>query len=112
MRKEIRLEELGPPVSHYTDAVRFGDLLFVWIGKKSVREEGGKKLWRRCGLTAAISTDEGKTLVHQRDIAYDPTNDYGYQCVRFLGKDLALVAYHTNDGLHLARIGIDWFYGE
>lgn len=29
MRKEIRLEELGPPVSHYTDAVRFGDLLFI-----------------------------------------------------------------------------------
>ena len=29
MRREIRLEELGPPVSHYTDAVRFGDLLFI-----------------------------------------------------------------------------------
>ena len=29
MRKEIRLEDLGPPVSHYTDAVRFGDLLFI-----------------------------------------------------------------------------------
>lgn len=29
MREEIRLDELGPPVSHYTDAVRFGDLLFV-----------------------------------------------------------------------------------
>lgn len=29
MRKEIRLEELGPPISHYTDAVRFGDLLFI-----------------------------------------------------------------------------------
>lgn len=29
MRKEIRLKDLGPPVSHYTDAVRFGDLLFI-----------------------------------------------------------------------------------
>jgi len=29
MRREIRIEELGPPVSHYTDAVRFGDLLFI-----------------------------------------------------------------------------------
>ena len=28
-RKEIRLEDLGAPVSHYTDAVRFGDLLFI-----------------------------------------------------------------------------------
>jgi reactive intermediate/imine deaminase len=29
MRKEIRVEGLNPPISHYTDAVRFGDLLFV-----------------------------------------------------------------------------------
>lgn len=28
-RQEIRIEELGPAVSHYTDAVRFGDLLFI-----------------------------------------------------------------------------------
>ena len=29
MREEIRIETLGPPISHYTDAVRFGDLLFI-----------------------------------------------------------------------------------
>jgi len=28
-RKEIRIPSLNPPVSHYTDAVRFGDLLFI-----------------------------------------------------------------------------------
>lgn len=28
-REEIRLAELGEPISHYTDAVRVGDLLFV-----------------------------------------------------------------------------------
>lgn len=28
-RKEIRVEELAEPISHYTDAVRVGDLLFV-----------------------------------------------------------------------------------
>jgi reactive intermediate/imine deaminase len=28
-REEIRLPELGEPISHYTDAVRVGDLLFV-----------------------------------------------------------------------------------
>jgi reactive intermediate/imine deaminase len=28
-REEFRLESLNIPVSHYTDAVRFGDLLFV-----------------------------------------------------------------------------------
>ena len=29
MREEIRLPELGPPISHYTEAVRFGNLLYV-----------------------------------------------------------------------------------
>ncbi len=29
MREEIRIHSLGPAISHYTDAVRFGDLLFV-----------------------------------------------------------------------------------
>ena len=28
-RSEIRVEELNDPISHYTDAVRFGDLLFI-----------------------------------------------------------------------------------
>ncbi|MGE3149338.1 MAG: RidA family protein [Pseudorhodoplanes sp.] len=29
LREEFRIEELSEPISHYTDAVRFGDLLFV-----------------------------------------------------------------------------------
>jgi 2-iminobutanoate/2-iminopropanoate deaminase len=28
-RQEIRIEELGPAISHYTDAVRFGGLLYI-----------------------------------------------------------------------------------
>jgi len=28
-RRAIRLDELNPPLSHYTDAVRFGNLLFI-----------------------------------------------------------------------------------
>lgn len=28
-REEIRVQGLLPPISHYTDAVRFGDLLFI-----------------------------------------------------------------------------------
>ena len=39
MRKEIRIKGLGPPVSHYTDAVRFGDLMFI-SGIVSVDENG------------------------------------------------------------------------
>jgi 2-iminobutanoate/2-iminopropanoate deaminase len=29
VREEFRIEGLAEPISHYTDAVRFGDLLFV-----------------------------------------------------------------------------------
>jgi reactive intermediate/imine deaminase len=29
LRQEVRVPGLGEPISHYTDAVRFGDLLFV-----------------------------------------------------------------------------------
>jgi reactive intermediate/imine deaminase len=29
MKKEFMVEGLAPPISHYCDAVRFGDLLFV-----------------------------------------------------------------------------------
>lgn len=29
MREEIRVKDLNQPISHYTDAVRFGNLLFV-----------------------------------------------------------------------------------
>jgi len=29
MRSEVRVDDLNDPISHYTDAVRFGDLLFV-----------------------------------------------------------------------------------
>ena len=29
MRKEFRLDALNEPISHYTDAVRFGNLLFI-----------------------------------------------------------------------------------
>jgi len=29
MREEIQIETLGSAISHYTDAVRFGDLLFI-----------------------------------------------------------------------------------
>lgn len=39
MRQEIRVRELSEPISHYTDAVRFGDLLFI-SGIAPVDENG------------------------------------------------------------------------
>ncbi|MFV2067166.1 MAG: sialidase family protein [Pirellulales bacterium] len=70
------------------------------------------KIARRSALTAAISKDEGKTFEHFRHIARDPEDDFGYQCIEFLDDRLAVVAYHARDGLHVARIPVDWFYGK
>jgi sialidase-1 len=86
-----------------------GDLLFLWISERSV-DPVNEKIHRRCALTAAISRDEGKTFANHRHIARDPMDDFGYQCVEFLGDDRVLIAYHARDGIHVSRFGIDWFY--
>jgi sialidase-1 len=86
-----------------------GDLLFIWGSETSISKEY-PSCPRRCALTIAISRDEGKTFIHQHNIARDPEDDYGYQCVEFVGNDLAIIGYHCRDGLRVARIGIDWFY--
>ncbi len=39
MREEFRVEGLAEPISHYTDAVRYGDLLFI-SGVAPVDEKG------------------------------------------------------------------------
>ncbi len=80
-----------------------GDLLLI-------RATGGKE-GKRSPLTATISQDEGKTWIHSRNIADDPDDDYGYQSVTFVD-NMAVISYHALDGLHVARIGIDWFYGK
>jgi len=103
--KELVMETASNPSVRRIPST--GDLLFVW-GSEASSE--GVTTPRRCALTTAISQDEGKTFIHQRNIARDPEDDYGYQCIEFVGKDLAIIGYHCRDGLRVARIGIDWFY--
>lgn len=88
-----------------------GDLLFFWISE-SANDKDNPKISRRCALTTAISKDEGKTFIHQRNIVRDPQDDFGYQCIEFIGDDLAVIGYHCREGIRVARIGIDWFYGK
>ena len=107
MMKNLKMPYAGLPTVRRIPST--GDLLFIWISERSIDKN---KVHRRCALTAAISKDEGKTFSHQRHVVQDPEDDFGYQCVEFVGKNLALVAYHTRNGIHVARIGIDWFYGE
>lgn len=88
-----------------------GDLLFAWISEKAPIPET-KGLKRRCTLTTAISKDEGMTFGSHRNIARDPEDDFGYQSILFLRDHTAVVSYHARNGLHVARIAIDWFYGK
>lgn len=107
--KELEMPYAGLPT--VTRIPSTGELLFIWISERSVDKEN-PKVHRRCALTSAISKDEGKTFTHFRNIRCDPEDDFGYQCVEFISDDLALVGYHARDGIHVARIEIDWFYGK
>ncbi|MEW6356846.1 MAG: sialidase family protein [Planctomycetota bacterium] len=110
--KGEKIEELKMPYAGLPTVTRIpstGDLLFIWIGERSV-DKDNPKIHRRCALTCAISRDEGKTFEHIQNIVRDPEDDFGYQCVEFIGGDLVLVGYHARNGLHVARIGVGWFY--
>jgi sialidase-1 len=105
--KELNMPYAGLPTVRRIPST--GDLLFIWISEKSIDKQN-PKVQRRCALSSAISQDEGKTFIHQRHIVRDPEDDFGYQCVEFLDDGVVLVGYHARDGLHVARIGVDWFY--
>lgn len=82
-----------------------GDLLLV-----RCTGEGGPEGRYRTPLVAAISRDEGETWTHERILAGDPEDDYGYQCVTFLD-DRLLIGYHARDGLHVTSLDVHWLYG-
>ncbi len=65
----------------------------------------------RTPFVSVISKDDGATWENERVIMGDPEDDYGYPSLIFTD-GLALISYHQRDGLHLALIGIDWFYGK
>jgi len=82
-----------------------GDLLLI----RCTGEGGGEGRYRT-PLVAAISKDEGETWTCERTIGDDLEDDYGYQSVTFID-DMVILSFHQRDGLHVARIQIDWFYG-
>ena len=80
-----------------------GDLLLL----RCSGGEGGN----RTPFVSVISRDEGETWESERVIQGDPEEDYGYPSLNFV-EDIALISYHRRDGIYVARIGIDWFYGK
>ncbi len=108
-RKDITMPYAGLPTVRRIPST--GDLLFLWIDERSQDKEK-LQVHRRCALATAISQDEGETLIHLNHIARDPEDDFGYQAVEFLADDVALVGYHARDGIHVARVGVGWFYAK
>lgn len=81
-REEIRVPELGEPISHYTDAVRVGDLLFVSgcvptdaqgnvVGEDDVAAQARKvfeNIGAILGAAGATFADVAKVTVYLTDI--------------------------------------------
>jgi reactive intermediate/imine deaminase len=83
LRQELRVPGLSEPISHYTDAVRFGDLLFV-SGIGPLAEDGSlvgrddpaeqtrqifRNLERTLRAAGASAADVLKVTVYLTDIA-------------------------------------------
>jgi hypothetical protein len=82
------------------------DLLILWNNTQRPR---------RVPLTAAISRNEGETWENLKDVESDPTYQYAYPSITFIG-DEALTTYYLYDertgylSLKLKILPIDWFY--
>ena len=92
----------------------------AWSGKQKIGTHYGK----RTPLTAVISTDEGRTWSHRRDIATDPGRCHSNPVAFFTSTGNAIVTWfacpYTADwrldvrlvDLDAAVMPITWFYGQ
>jgi sialidase-1 len=95
-----------------------GDLLLIWINNP----KGAKASWKeRTPLSAAISRDDGKTWINQRNIEDDPKGSFGYCSITFAGPRALLTYYDWRDAaqasfqltsLKFRSLPADWFYGK
>nr|MBP7431864.1 exo-alpha-sialidase [Candidatus Hydrogenedentota bacterium] len=83
-----------------------GDLLLL---RCSGGPESGPRI--RTPFVSVLSKDDGDTWENERVLRGDPEDDYGYPSLLFVD-GTALISYHQRDGLHLLRVGTDWFYGQ
>ena len=70
-----------------------GDLLLVWNNTYDPKAGHGGK---RTPLTAAVSSDEGKTWKHVRDLETDADRTFAYTSVAFV-RDRVLLTYYVSD---------------
>jgi sialidase-1 len=107
--KELRLPPHSTSAFSISRIPSTGDLLLMRC------VDGPKDPRWRTPFVSVISKDDGETWENERVIGGEPDNDYGYPSVTYVDEDdteLAIVSYHQQDGLHVARIGVDWFYSK
>jgi sialidase-1 len=87
-----------------------GDLLLIW---NDSHRPGNANPNQRNPLTAAISTDEGKTWTIKRDLAGEPGAAYAYTSVVFHRGQALLTYYVASSGKISSTfdsVPIAWFY--
>lgn len=91
-----------------------GDLLLVWNDAyRAGAGHGGK----RTPLTAAVSSDEGRTWTYRRDLETSDQHTYAYTSLAF-HQGRALLTYYVRDeasgriSSRFRSIPIGWFYEE
>lgn len=91
-----------------------GDLLLIW---NHTFDEGAGHGGKRTPLTAAVSTDEGKTWSYERNLETRDDQTYAYTSIEF-DRGRALLSYYVGDdktGRIFSRfrsVPISWFYQQ
>jgi sialidase-1 len=89
-----------------------GDLLLIWNNLFTAAANHGGQ---RTPITAAISSDDGKTWQHIRDLEDDAAASYAYTSVLF-HRDRVLLSYYVGDGKsgrissRFRSLPVRWFY--
>ncbi|REJ70848.1 MAG: sialidase [Planctomycetota bacterium] len=91
-----------------------GDLLLVW---NNTYTEGAGHGGRRTPLTAAVSSDEGESWTHVKNLESDPDHTYSYTSILFF-RGRALLTYWISgpgEGRYSSQfrsVPVSWFYAE
>lgn len=89
-----------------------GDLLLIW---NNTYQAGAGHGGKRTPLTAAVSSDEGRTWRHVRNLEDDPDRTYAYVSLEFVGPR-AVMSYWEGAGGRLSSrfrsLPVAWFYEQ
>ncbi|HSG73365.1 MAG TPA: sialidase family protein, partial [Planctomycetaceae bacterium] len=89
-----------------------GDLLLVW---NNTFEAGAGHGGKRTPLTAAISSDEGESWTHVRNLEADPDRTYSYTSLTFVENRAVMSYWESGPGAgqlssKFRSLPVSWFY--